>query len=895
MDPRYHGPGGTSDKDRMYILCYDHTDWHCGRFPPEYIYGRHFFRDHVLPLTKYPRLKFGNQFGGGYYDHLESIAGRHPSDEKNYKELREHIRDFDCDLVGGTYSQAISAFLPEESAVRQFTYGLGSIKKHTGVYIDHYAFSENTGWYYLPQILNDFGFKGALLRSHYQPMGYPPEYVASLIKWTGPDGSSIDAIPAYDDNIRVMQHGMSGSEAAFVDWHKYVAEIEYLPVILDALNRYYDEQKAKGIDYVVVAAVEDSLWHQTFDQLMPMIDEFDPGGEKYRFVTLKEAIGIIKSGGYEPTTVHPVPNKWSYMHNAGYAGGLLTQWNSEIASRIHATDTLRTFAFMSGAGATGAGAVEHAFKQHLCAEAHDGYEVPETTQTAVQQILDADRALRPVIRNATGVLCAGMSGGEDVAVFFNTLNFTRREPVMAEVPVIPGRRVSALVSPGGGETPFDTVAVGTDTVRLAFIIEIPSLGYAVYRIRREPGEDAVSFVSREPANGIHEGLNCGVIVENNRVVSLRLSDGQCLVERIDLSANMYDISDTELQNFYKEQGIVRSVINGNTQTVIIAAGRLGSERFGVKYTLYKDYPAIDLEVSFNCDKHIGIGSPFSTAGEAWGEANHNCRQKRMNLNLKPAFAPVGENDNRWSAEYRLRDADVYNENVNLTRYTPFYPEKFQRENDFNTFLSFPHIPDNHVYNVNSRYWADLSHNDRSAGLIVCGKGNLIMTYDGGEWSFVQLQSSPYMSSVSGFTNERREFIRDDIPDNEYRWSYRLIPHKEQVTTTDYRTGEKQTDAHREGVAFNHAIRRIYLAYAGGAAPLSGSFLEGFDIPGVMVSSVCEHDGEIYIRLYEYKGTEHEISSEGLTPVSMDMRQVRENIDPKKINAYQICTYQIEKR
>lgn len=122
----WKGPGGKSDSDRLYILCYDHTDWHCGRFSTEYIFGRHFYAGHQIPLMKYPRLKIGNQFGGGYYDWLATL-----DDTQNaffFSSLQKLIKTYHCDIVGGTYSQPVSAFLPEETAIRQFTYGLEAIK-----------------------------------------------------------------------------------------------------------------------------------------------------------------------------------------------------------------------------------------------------------------------------------------------------------------------------------------------------------------------------------------------------------------------------------------------------------------------------------------------------------------------------------------------------------------------------------------------------------------------------------------------------------------------------------------------------------------------------------------------------------------------------------------------
>ena len=884
-DPRFKGPGGKNDKDRLYIMCYDHTDWHCGRFDTSYICSRHFYKDHVLPLMKYPRLKIGNQFGGGYYDHLAGLT--HPTELEHLVEQKKLITDYHCDIVGGTYSQAISAFLPEETAIRQFTYGLESIKKHMGVPVDYYAFSENTGWYYLPQILNDFGFKGALLRSHYQPMGYPPECVASLVNWTGPDGSKIAAIPAYDDNLRVAQHGMSGSEAALLDWHQYVEEIERAPTILDGLNRYFDESKEKGVDYVVVASVEDSSWHIVFDQLFPMLEEIDPNGEKYRFVTLKEAVSMIQSSGYEAQDFDPVPNQWSFMHNAGYVGGLLTRWNSIAAARIGAAEALCAFANLThGAQIDHHDGIAHAYRQHLNAEAHDGYEVPETTWTAVQQLLDADRTIRPLTEIAVNALCGGIDASRDMAVVFNTLNYPRMEPVELWVPAEAGFAIGSVADPQGNDVPFDVLETNAQSVKLAFTANVPAFGHSAYRLTRKPGKDAVTLMKAAAVDGIYGG----VTITGGKVQGLRSPQGKELFRRVDVSGNFYNLEHIDIQHFYKEQGVVLSVLEGKTRTVIQTGGLLGSEQFGIDYTVYEDFSYTGIEAYFVCKSKIGIGTPIADPNEAWGEANHNCRQNRLNLNLKPAFSVCDDGERRWEEDYPFRSHEAYNREVHLTRYTPFYPEEYKRENDFNTFRSTPHVPDLHVYDVNSRYWADLSEKSGEYGAIVCGAGNLTMTYDGCEWSFVQLQASKFMPSCFGFVTESREYENNSSPEA-YRWRYRVIPHGECVSKTTYSSAGEPIDAHRAGVSFNNPLVASYCPVSGGTLPLAYSYLSGFEESGLISTAVMTDDTGFYIRLYEYAGQSHTLPLSDLMPVSMDFSKELPE-EPIGIGPYKIKTYKV---
>src|SRR5512136_2500267 len=49
----------------------------------------------------------------------------------------------------------------------------------------------------IPQILKGFGFKGAIMRTHFMMYGYNPTYKSAVGWWIGRDGSHIPAIPTY--------------------------------------------------------------------------------------------------------------------------------------------------------------------------------------------------------------------------------------------------------------------------------------------------------------------------------------------------------------------------------------------------------------------------------------------------------------------------------------------------------------------------------------------------------------------------------------------------------------------------------------------------------------------------------------------------------------------------
>ncbi|HIE18587.1 TPA: hypothetical protein EYP75_02570, partial [Candidatus Bathyarchaeota archaeon] len=126
----------------------------------------------------------------------EVLAKYYPEDIKLF---RSAIEKGILEPVGGLYSYAYLLNLGTESNIRQFSYGLEAIKNSLGAKIetyhvagDHYAFHPQ-----LPQILNGFGYKYAVLRSG-NP-GWIRGVHAEKIYWRGLDGSLIEALPTYSE------------------------------------------------------------------------------------------------------------------------------------------------------------------------------------------------------------------------------------------------------------------------------------------------------------------------------------------------------------------------------------------------------------------------------------------------------------------------------------------------------------------------------------------------------------------------------------------------------------------------------------------------------------------------------------------------------------------------
>ena len=105
-------------------------------------------------------------------------------------EIRKYLKEYPGRFGIGTctYGQPLSVFINEESNIRQIGYALEADDQYFGCYPDIYLMSEHAMHSQIPQILNGFGFKGAIMRTHYMMYGYNPTFDAPIGWWIGLDG-----------------------------------------------------------------------------------------------------------------------------------------------------------------------------------------------------------------------------------------------------------------------------------------------------------------------------------------------------------------------------------------------------------------------------------------------------------------------------------------------------------------------------------------------------------------------------------------------------------------------------------------------------------------------------------------------------------------------------------
>lgn len=125
-------------------------------------------------------------------------------DLAGYKAIQAFMSDSSAtgriEYVNPTYAQPYMYNVSGESIIRQFAYGIKTLKRHfPNLSFKTYSSEEPCFTSALPQILKSFGYQYASLKNPNTGWGgYTRAYGKELLNWIGPDGTSILTSPRYE-------------------------------------------------------------------------------------------------------------------------------------------------------------------------------------------------------------------------------------------------------------------------------------------------------------------------------------------------------------------------------------------------------------------------------------------------------------------------------------------------------------------------------------------------------------------------------------------------------------------------------------------------------------------------------------------------------------------------
>jgi alpha-mannosidase len=160
-------------------------------------YPRGFTSYMVEQLNENPNWKINLEIEPETWDRDSKL------DVAGYKAIKAFLNDNTVngrvEYVNPTYAQPYMYNISGESIIRQFSYGINTLRKHfPKLVFKTYSSEEPCFTSALPQILKSFGYQYASLKNPNTGWGgYTRAYGKELVNWVGPDGSSILTSPRY--------------------------------------------------------------------------------------------------------------------------------------------------------------------------------------------------------------------------------------------------------------------------------------------------------------------------------------------------------------------------------------------------------------------------------------------------------------------------------------------------------------------------------------------------------------------------------------------------------------------------------------------------------------------------------------------------------------------------
>jgi len=446
------------DIEPLYMLTYDHGGlvlWGTDHFSRT-------IRNAVDWLKLYPGFKIGLDNEAYTYDFLAL------HDTVLFNELRNYLKKYSGRFGIGTctYGQPLSQFINEESNIRQISYAMETDQTLFNYKPQVYLMSEHAMHNQIPQILVGFGFKGAIMRTHFMMYGYNPTFDSPIGWWIGSDESRIPAIPTYKGE---------GSGFGWVTEDNLILTRYPGPECDEPLEHF--QKKFSGISPLLATRADDSDLRQE-----GLVKEYE-GKPGFKWLLLDEIFPTFPIPEDEFKTL---PNDFHVRMPWGYCGNEI--WNMSRKAEVRLLTAERLAALESLLGGNNHEAeLQIAWKNLLVAQHHD---------IQICGILKDSRRFLPtsigisdsIINLSLNYAALQMEGGNlGQVTVFNPLSWTRKEWIDVTVP-LPGGVENFIVQKGEMPAPFELLHLehqsGTDKnlAHLRIYTEIPALAFQSFSI-----------------------------------------------------------------------------------------------------------------------------------------------------------------------------------------------------------------------------------------------------------------------------------------------------------------------------------------------------------------------------------------------------------------------------
>lgn len=629
-------------------------------------------------LSQHPEWRIGLEIEPETWD---TVKVKEPVAYNNFRSI---VTDKRIEFTNPTYAQPYLYNISGESIIRQFEYGINKIHQHfPDVTFTTYSVEEPCFTSSLPQILKLFGFKYAVLKCPNTCWGgYTAAYGGELINWIGPDGTAILTVPRYA--CEELEENSTWQTTAWGNSEAY----------LKACFNY-------GIKNPVGMCYQDAGWKNG-----PWLGHGNKVRNNSVYVTWKEYIEN-KSVGSSSDNLHF--SQENMLVNLMWGSQVLQKIAQEVRiseNKIVIAEKIAAMATIENNYTPLQTLLDEAWRTLMLAQHHDSWIVPynrlHKNRTWAQEITlwtnNTNKISDNIIKEATGTYDSENTTPFHNSGFvkvYNTLATKRSELVAISLSAADIRQGLTVYDSKKKRVPSRFRHEG-DSVYLIFRAEVPSFGYATYRLQDEiPQKETYSSVkNNSKGDYILENDMYKIVIDPAKGGTIKslIAKKEKNKEYID-ATNQYEFG--ELRGHFYEDGKYYSTADSpakitilednGLRTIIKIEGSISIHPFTQIITLNSGQKRIDFDLTVDWKSNVGIGE-YKQAGN-WRDNRRAYVDDRFKLNI---MFPVGLSSPKL---YKNAPFDVCESNLKNTF--------------FNTWDSIKH---NIILN-----WVDLIDKDETYG------------------------------------------------------------------------------------------------------------------------------------------------------------------------------------
>ncbi len=504
--------------------------------------------------------------------------------------IRRAVEAGALEIANGTYGQPLSQTVSGESNVRHLFFGLRAIRRTLGVRAASFVSQEPLYFPQLPQVLAGFGFRGVLLRTHWAPFGRERACDSAFVRWRGPDGTEILTAPRYSfmsyDLLGPEHVGSAAGGLLGGDLHLWDSE---------RLAAFRAAAAHRGITLPLLSRVADLKQPES---PLPNVEALEAQG--VRLVTARRYFEMAPA---KPPAVTFRPGDLLATIPWGLGGDRLQRQGVLAEGALLKAERLDALAAALG-GRARQRRLEQAWKGLLLSQHHDLHVCGPALSTRHNECMmevgarmadGARRAGQAVARTALAELAARIDGscqGERAVVAFNPSGWPRREYLEVEL----GEGDWRLTREGR------ELLVQRSGKRLAFVTQLPSLGYCVLGASPVARGEA-SRAARFSQEGVFVGPGYRARMAEDGSLYIE-TDGRPLATA---AGHLTAYRDGRWYNSQREAPRVRLLADGPVFRRYLVRGSVAGMPFRQRLTLYRELPRIDLriEVDFSAESLFG--------------------------------------------------------------------------------------------------------------------------------------------------------------------------------------------------------------------------------------------------------------------------------------------------